>query len=210
MKSGNNLVSKRILQEIQKIRKNKERLIVTIDGTSGSGKSSISREVFKFINDEACLINGDSLLVNYRNRYKRLRKNPFNYEEFIVNGWFAKVTKKGILNALLNNSDSYNFIVKRNNKQKRINYDFNKKIIIIEGCFVSHDQNFGSISDLKVYLTMSKKDILQRRQNRKENLKKRQNNSSFTKLFDEVYKNYLKCYGIIKKSDLKIRMFYEN
>lgn len=93
MRTGNHLVIKRIVEAINQNKKKGERFIITIDGTSGVGKSTIAEEICSNYKNDCCLIKADTLLVGYGNRYRRMRVTPFDYEDYIVNNWFNKLTK---------------------------------------------------------------------------------------------------------------------
>jgi uridine kinase len=210
MKDPNKLVVKRIHEEIQKISKEKKgRIIVTLDGTSGVGKTSISARLKQKIKDNITVINGDSLLVSYRARYSRLNKNKNDPEEFYRNCWFNKKIKRNLRRVLQNNQNFYRYKLRRKKKERIFELELNKKIILIEGCFVSHKDNFGDLADIKILINMNKDDILKRRIERKETRKYTRNNGKFIEMFDKCFEHYMKKYNVIKKSDLRIFAFYK-
>jgi uridine kinase len=210
MRDPNKLITQRIIQEIQKLKKlNNDRIIITLDGTSATGKSSIANSLYKKMPKEVSVVHGDSMIVNYRIRYQRIMSGSKKTNKFYTSDWFNKNLKKGLKNAIRNKKPEYKFKLKRKAQKRNFEIDLTKKIIIIEGCFVSHYKNFGDLADLKVFIDMARKDIEARRVKRKEIRKFKKNNKKFVDKFDQFYKHYKENYKIIERSDLAIFAYYQ-
>lgn len=136
--------------------------IVGISGASGSGKTSVLRELLRnFTNDEVCLVSQDNY---YKPRHEQ------------------SADENGILNFDLPTSlDLEAYIrdialLKNGQKVIREEYTFNNKdktpqvftflpapVIIVEGLFLFHEKNLKSLFDLKVFIDVEDHIRLKRR-----------------------------------------------
>ena len=187
--------------------KNKENIVIAIDGDSASGKSTLALSLKTIYKDELAIIHIDdfylenkgnidmdniSSLVNGNINYKRLKEEVID-----------KLTNKDI------SSFSYSIFncktQQYNEKKERINKK-KKKIIIVEGSYSLNTNLLGKYFNYSIFLKFKDQKL------QKERIMKR-NPSNYEMFFSKwiiLEKNYQSHYDIVKKCDYLINVSENN
>jgi len=122
--------------------------IITIAGSSGVGKSTISKLIARMLGEEKCLlISGDDL-------HKWERKSPF-WEEYTHLNPEANDLDLGLLHLKRLKSNKsiqrriYNHSIGEFSEEKTL---FPKEFIIYEGLHALFDERVNNISDIKIFI----------------------------------------------------------
>lgn len=204
-KTGNDPVVFYIINYIEDILKNEklDKLVISIDGKSGTGKTSIAQRA-KELSKDIEVLRIDHAMYSA----SRIRKKHKNKEGDLV--FFYKenwINPNKINTALSSFIDNKNYKLKSVKKGKEV-FDLNlrKKILIIEGCFSSYFVKNSTVSYKRIYLYMDDKKIDERKKERRKKLNTRKSRSPIMDKFRKSYKHYFKKENLIDKSDLCIKM----
>lgn len=195
-----------IIKHIKKLDKNKK-LIVTIDGTTGCGKTSIAKRIAHLTSD-VTVLSADYFIYPYTKIIKNVEKFKKKPNNLYDKNWYDNDEIKDVVNAFLSNKKTYNYIPRRyeGDKKKKIKINLNKRILIVEGCFISHDRLLGKISDSKIFLSIDEKISKKRDLKRRLVIGLKRKSSELSSHFHSSYKYYVNEYKIPSKSDLHIKM----
>lgn len=222
---ANDNVVKHIIEKIkEKSDQNAGKIIVTIDGDSGCSKTSIARRIGEIMGDNAVSIVTADYFINPwseilkniseiksapQNLYEKYWYSVENIDEMVGNFLDAGINENNDKSRGLYRYESRRF--PDNKKIKReLSVNLKNKILIIEGCFISHEKILGDRSDLKIFLSLDKETLKNRREKRREVRKVKKNskhNDLVTGIFHSAFENYLGVYNPVSKSDLNINIY---
>ncbi len=189
---------KEFINKIKNWLNKEERLTIAIDGYSGTGKTTLLKELNKEFKDILAVYMDDFILPgDQRDKWIKKLKDKSEAYEF---HWYYYDKIKELVNEFKKQSKD-TFTVKRyrsnTDSYKTYNYDLTKKILIIEGIFLFHPKLFNNIFDKKVFLDIDLEEADKRRVVRE---KKRwgkdyfleDHPDSYTRIFKIAYRRYLK------------------
>lgn len=188
-----------------------KKLIVGIDGNSGTGKSSIATGVAKK-NKNLLLVHLDDFLKPAKERKEILQKAKYKPGVYQKN-WYDLKDFKNLIK-LLNNPGRKRILELKHHTQtpqkiKNKKYNLTKKIALVEGAFLHNTEMYGKIFDKIIFIELPQKVLNQRRikrfkirfpQGDQEKAKR------ISRYFDVAWKSYLKKYNPKKKSDVIIKI----
>ncbi len=205
MTKANDSVVKYIIKHIKKL-DSKKRLVITLDGISGCGKTSISKRVAELLKD-VTVLHADYFIYPYSKLVKKIEKFENNYSILYEKNWYETKNLLSVVNSFLKGTkNSYIYKPKRYTKNKEIEINLTNRILIVEGCFVSHDDLLGQISDSKIFLSLPKDSVVSRRKKRRIIRGLGEKRSLLSPHFHKAYKHYTEVYKISSKSNLHILM----
>ena len=192
-----------VKNKIDNLLKNKENIIIAIDGDSASGKTTLALSLKSIYKDKLAIIHIDDFYLENKgnidmNNISSLYDGNINYKRL----------KEEVIDKLLDkNISSFSYLVfncktqKYNDEKERINKKENK-IILVEGSYSQNIDKLGKYFDYSIFLKFDD-DTLQ-----KERIKKR-NASNFEMFFKKriiLEKNYQAHYDIVEKCDFLINV----
>ncbi|OHA06628.1 MAG: hypothetical protein A2934_00980 [Candidatus Sungbacteria bacterium RIFCSPLOWO2_01_FULL_47_10] len=173
-----------------------DKLIVGIDGTSGTGKTAIALDV-TFSRDDTSIISLDCFWNKKIGRryagWFNIKKIQSSTESFRKKNYGEKIIRW-----------------EHNKTERKLSIDFQKKILLIDGVFLCDTLLFPHIFDKVIYMTAREDDIERRRIYRME-LKKYSSYEIKEKqvqyaLFDSEWSAYLRKWSPEKNADAIIRL----
>lgn len=186
-----------IVPKIDNLLKNKDYIVIAIDGDSASGKSSLALSLFYYYKNEVNVIHIDDFyLANQGN----IDMNNIN-KMYDGNIDYNKL-KEEVINNLSKTTFSYSIFDCKNqvlNKEKVV---VNKKrIMIIEGSYSLNANKLGKYYDFSIFLKIDKSLQIERLKNRNKN-----NFNDFLNKWIVLEKNYQEHYKIEKNCDFLINV----
>lgn len=184
---------KKLLDYIKKIQKEKASLVISIDGKSGAGKTTLASLIAKNMPTNIIHMDDFFLLQDLRSK-KRLQEPGGNvhYERF----------KKEVIEHLKDKRFTYQKYSCKENKYVSNITIKQKHILIIEGSYALHPY-FGKYYDLAIFLDVDdleqKKRIIQRNG--------LDNANTFFKRWIPLENAYFLAFAISKKADLVMKNF---
>jgi uridine kinase len=203
---ANDYVVDFIIKRINKLEKqnNKNKIIISIDGESGCGKTSISKRIEEKMENKVVSVNADHYMKSSKEIIDFYSKNKQTPNLIYENGWYYKKDLDDLfVNFLENNNYSYTSM-RFKNKKKEINLNLDKKILVIDGCFISHPENSKDYIDMSVFISLPKKDIKDRRERRRVAKGLKKGGSKVSYVFDESFDFYVNRYKAPEKNDFNI------
>lgn len=186
-----------IVLKIDNLLKNKDYIVIAIDGDSASGKSSLALSLFYYYKNEVNVIHIDDFyLVNQgnidMNNINKMYDGNIDYNRL----------KEEVINNLSKTTFSYSIFDCKNqvlNKEKAV---VNKKrIMIIEGSYSLNASKLGKYYDFSIFLKIDKSLQIERLKNRNKN-----NFNDFLNKWIVLEKNYQEHYKIEKNCDFLINV----
>jgi uridine kinase len=151
-----------IINEINRLLKNKSRLIVAIDGMAASGKTTLAESLRKEFDAEVVHMD-DFFLQDYQRTQSRLNEigGNIDYERFISE----------ILNQITMKQEElrYNIYNCQTKSMKEVSLNLRRKVIIVEGAYALREE-FRKIYDFKVLITIDPSKQIERLKRRNINL----------------------------------------
>jgi uridine kinase len=136
--------------------------IVGISGASGSGKTSVLRELLRnFSNNEVCLVSQDNYYKN-RNLQKADENGILNFDlpdSLDLDAYIRDIVR--LHNGEIVTREEYTFNNK--NKESHILTFLPAPVIIVEGLFLFHEPQLKNLFDLKVFIDVEDHIRLKRR-----------------------------------------------
>lgn len=215
MTKANDRVAQHICDYLLSASRGKSKFIATIDGNSCIGKSAISKRVAQLSQNKIVILHAD-YFINPKSEILKYKNNISKDKSFFYkHAWF---NKKDLLEAVekfkkhkhkSGKSKYYQYYSKRytNKKRRMIRINLSKKILLVEGCFVSHGDALGKIADKKIFLSLDEINIILRRKKRRTAHKIKNIDRNFSRLFYDCYADYQKKEHPEKTSDIHIEMF---
>lgn len=182
---------KLIKNKIDEMLKNKDMVVVAIDGKSASGKTHLARNLKLLYNDDCFIFHMDDFYkMNNGNVNLLSHDGNINFEYL----------KENILDKLKEEAFTYSIFDCKNQKEIINNKYEKKKIIIIEGSYSLHP-SLGKYYDLSIYLDIDN-DFQDKR------LKRRNKNNylNFKNNWIVLENNYQDFYKINDSCDLAMKI----
>lgn len=189
------------------------KLIVGIDGYSGTGKTTIAQAISKSRSD-ALVVSFDDFLLPRRRR-ERLVKEATNKPKVVELHWYNvsavlklfklfKKGKSGVVSIPAFNPQSGRY-------DKKKNFDLRKKVLIVEGVFLYHPKLFKNVWNKKIFLLADRKQAALRRVARekerwKDEYISERHPDSWIRLFKIAYNNYTANFKPQTQADLLIKV----
>ena len=181
----------KIVKSIDDLRKNKEVVVVAIDGRAASGKTTAAFDVSNRLEDKAAVVHMDHFFLPFELRTAKRFETPgsnFHYERF----------KEEVL-PCLHSGKSFDYgkfdckIMDYAENIKIREYD----VIIVEGAYSLHPI-LGDYADLKIFLDVDAEEQMRRieKRNGVENAK------TFKERWIPLEEEYFKHYGIREKAHM--------
>lgn len=186
-----------IVPKIDNLLKNKDYIVIAIDGDSASGKSSLALSLFYYYKNEVNVIHIDDFyLANQGN----IDMNNIN-KMYDGNIDYNKL-KEEVINNLSKTTFSYSIFDCKNQVLKKEKVVVNKKrIMIIEGSYSLNANKLGKYYDFSIFLKIDKSLQIERLKNRNKN-----NFNDFLNKWIVLEKNYQEHYKIEKNCDFLINV----
>lgn len=186
-----------IVPKIDNLLKNKDYIVIAIDGDSASGKSSLALSLFYYYKNEVNIIHIDDFYLANQgnidmNNINKMYDGNIDYNRL----------KEEVINNLSKTTFSYSIFDCKNqvlNKEKVV---VNKKrIMIIEGSYSLNASKLGKYYDFSIFLKIDKSLQIERLKNRNKN-----NFNDFLNKWIVLEKNYQEHYKIEKNCDFLINV----
>lgn len=129
----------------------KKPILIGITGGTGSGKSTVTKEIFKFIDKEnIAVIEQDSYYkdqsdLSYEERIKTNYDHPFAFD----NDLLIKHLKE-LLNGQAIEKPSYDF--EKHNRKIETELIKPKEIVILEGILILSEKEIRNLLDIKIFV----------------------------------------------------------
>ncbi len=126
-------------------------ILIGITGGTGSGKSTVSREILRHIGEtDVCIIEQDSYYKDQSHlTFEEREKTNYDHPLAFDNDLLIKHLKD-----LLNNKPIekpiYDF--EQHNRKKETIKVYPKKIIILEGILILNDEEIRNLCDIKIFV----------------------------------------------------------
>lgn len=204
-------IARKINRSIKIWLKNRDKLIVALDGYAGSGKTTVANFIGKQ-NSQVLVIHLDDFIngLNYRRKIIKNEKDKSKAFEFY---WY----RYNLLEKLLKDFKSN----KKNIKVRTYNYEkndfsrekllpLNKKVLLVEGVFLFHPKHkISSMWDRTIYLDINfkkadKQRIAREKKKWGKNYIPESHPDNWTKYFKKAYRRYVKKYKPKLNKDLMI------
>lgn len=171
------------------------RILIGINGPSSSGKTSISKELKKNIEDEVIIINQDMF---YKNIDEKIDIKEYNFDEpssFEMDN-FIKLLKNIKNGEKKIKIPEYNYKISKRIKYNEINIEKNK-IFIIDGIFLFNNKEIRDLLNIKIYIDTDL-DICLIRRIERDVLERDRNIDSIIERYEKYvrygYKKYIEPY----------------
>lgn len=191
--------------------KNKDRIIIGIEGYSASKKTTIADCIAK-AHKQVVVVHLDDILKSSEQRIKMMHSAMDRSVIFELN-WYNYDLLNTIVQKFRHSTpftiDIYDYDLK---KTVIKNYNFKKQILIIEGIFLFHPEHeVSKIFDKRIYLDVDfeKADLRRDRREKKrwgKNYVDENHPNSFVKPYKEAYRRYYKTHHPEKLADLVIKI----
>lgn len=206
------IIAKKINKQIKTWQKNHNKLIVVIDGYSGSGKTTISNEIGKQ-NKDILIIHLDEFIKHWKDRKKMINNTKMKSKVFEYD-WYRYDELEKLIKAFKNGKESikiktYNYDKNKFNSGEVFN--LNKKVLLIDGIFLLHPKHeINKLWDKRIYLDVNFKEADKRRQMREKALFKdkympESSKNNWIKYFKIAYRRYIKKYNPEKIADMIVK-----
>ena len=206
------IIAKKINRQIKIWQKNHNKLIIAIDGYSGSGKTTISNEIGKQNND-VLIVHLDDFIKHWKDRKKMIDNTKMKSKVFEFN-WYRYDELEKLIKAFKGGKESikiktYNY--DKNDFNSGEVFNLNKKILVIDGIFLLHPKHeINKLWDKKIYLNVDFKKADKRRRTREKKLFKdkylpENSKDNWIKYFKVAYRRYIKRYNPEKIADITIK-----
>ena len=126
-------------------------IVIGITGGTGSGKSTVSKEIFKSIDEEnVVIIEQDSYYkdqshLTFKERKKTNYDHPFAFDnDLLIEHLNMLLEGKNIEKPIYNFED--------HNRQKETIPVYPKNIIILEGILILNDERIRDLLDIKIFV----------------------------------------------------------
>jgi len=183
---------------IGKWAKDKKKIIIGIEGSSGSGKSALSYSLNKIFK-KSIRLSTDLYIKKEKDLFLRCKKSKNAFDFFTKEYFDFKLLKKHLVkfkNA--KKGDSLIFYV----YGKKYKVDLTKQILFLDGVFLCHDREFSKLIDKKIFLVLDLKEIKIRRNLRVVQPGSKNKGINIAKRFDIAWKKYLELKMADKKSNI--------
>lgn len=207
-------IAKKINKIIKKCFSNKKKIVIGIDGYSGSGKTTVLEYLAKINNDVLPLFL-DDFIKHWLERKKMMDQTKNKSKIFELKWYRYREIEELILKFKKQKSDFYKTVIydyEKNDFTSIKKFDLSKKILIVEGIFLFHPKHkISKMWDKKIYLDIDFKTGDKRRIEREmkkwgERYVSDTHPDSYVAPFKRAYKKYLKKYKVKKEVDEIIKV----
>lgn len=212
-KSPNRKIVSAIVELIKKWEKEypDQKLIIGVDGSSGTGKSTISSEIAK--KKKVTLVQIDHFLTPWKKR-KKLLDTAKNKMMVYENHWYDLKEFRKLVNLFKDPKRKKVYLISHSNiypkkKKKKIKYNLNTKVLLVDGVFLLNKKIYGKIFDKTIFLEIPKKYLAQRRRIRyslNNRSGKYDSKNKYSQLFNKAWEDYLKRFNPARKSDVVVKI----
>ena len=211
----NEEIIKQINNKIILWSKEKDKLVVAIDGYTGLGKTTILKKLVE-VNPEIISVNRDDFLFSRQEIEERLNKSKDRSSVFEREVNDDKKIE-GLVNAFKNGEVSYSVFIRDSVSGKvevKKIFDLSKRIMVIEGVFMFHPElGLNKLWDKRIYLHGDVSRIDERRVKRE---KEKWGKDYFPETHPDSYfravttglKRYIDLYSPEEIADLVIKIDY--
>ena len=205
------IIAKNINKQIKTWQKNHSRLIVAIDGYSGSGKTTISDEIGKQ-NKDVLIVHLDAFIKYWKDRKEMIENTKTKSKVFEYN-WYRYYELEKLIKAFKGGKESVKiktYDYNKNDFNSGEIFNLNKKILVIDGIFLLHPKHeINKLWDKKIYLNVNFKEADKRRQIREKKLFKdkylpENSKDNWIRYFKIAYRRYIKKYNPEEIADVII------
>jgi len=204
-------IALKINRDINLWQKEKDRLIIGIEGYSASGKTTIAGCLAKE-NTNIEVIHLDDLLKSSEER-KTMMSSAKDRSKVFELEWYRYELLNEIVEKFKQSTefsvDVYDYDLK---KTVTNDYNFSKPILVIEGIFLFHPEHAVSkVFDKKIYLDVNfdradSRRVLREKKRWGEKYVNEDHPDSFVKAFKEAYRRYFDTHHPEKLADLVIKI----
>jgi uridine kinase len=162
--------AKILLSALKKWEQPNRKLIVGIDGYSGAGKTTLLKEVAEMDN-EVLIVSRDDFAYprgEFEAKFKNT-KTEADKVSILVNGTVNVQELTDFLNKYKRTDDSASCNLRgeiSGVKDALKEFDFSKKVLLLEGIFLFHHDHFSDIFDKKVFIDIDQELADRRRRER--------------------------------------------
>ncbi len=151
-------------EKIKEWVKGKDKLVVAIDGYTGVGKTTLLNNLVK-LNHDILPVHWDDFLMSDKEFEEKLKKDPERAKICKSSHTDHAKIEKLITIFRISNEPYCTNIFNPDTKEMDtpIEYDFSKKILIIDGVFMFHPKLLDHLWDKRIYLDGNINDIDRRR-----------------------------------------------
>jgi len=208
------LIARKINEKIKVWRKGHAKLVVAIDGYSGSGKTTAVDFIAKY-NSDVLAVHLDDFICHWKNRKEMIDKAQDKSQVFEYKWYRYDDLKKLINNFKIGGRKSIKFKIYDYNKNdfgSEKQFDLSKKILVIDGIFLFHPKHqINKLWDKTIYLDIDfgkadKKRITREKKKWGKNYISEDHPDNWTKYYKEAYFRYLKKYKIHKKCNMVFKV----
>jgi uridine kinase len=207
-----NSITEKVNKSIISWSRNKDKLVVGIDGYTGVGKTTLLKELSK-LNKNILPVNRDDFQIS-KVKFGKLYKNVKDRSRVFELEMNDSAKLKKLVDTFRKSNKPYKMktydgVTGKINIPKT--FDFSKKIMVVEGVFMFHPKLLNKIWDKRIYLKGNIKQIDKRRVARE---KKRWGKDYFPETHPDSYfrqviialKRYQRVYHPEKVADLVIKV----
>lgn len=129
----------------------KKPIVIGITGGTGSGKSTVSKEIFKSIDDKnVMIIEQDSYYkdqsnLSFDDRKKTNYDHPFAFDNDLLIEHLNMLIEGKVIEKPI-----YDF--EKHNRKKEIITVYPKDIVILEGILILYDERIRNLLDIKIFV----------------------------------------------------------
>lgn len=211
--AGPKEIAKKIDRMIKKWLPDRKKIVIAIDGYSGSGKTTVL-EYLARINSDVLPLFLDDFIEHWSRRKEMMSQTEDKSRVFELKWYRYREIEELILKFREQKEGFYRAIVydyERNDYGPVKEFDFSKRVLVVEGIFLFHPKHkISRMWDKKIYLDVSLEKGNQRRiQRETERWKERYipetHPDSYVSFFKQAYTRYLEKYKVENKADVVIK-----
>lgn len=208
-------IAHRINKVLQSILKDRNKLVVAIDGYAGSGKTTVTKSLKK-LNKNIEIVHLDDFIKHWKLRKKLIDtaiepSKIFEYQWYRYSDLEKLVRRFKKFKSGKSSHKVYDY-QKNDFYKKSKTYNLSKRILVIDGIFLLHgDHSINKLFDYKVYLDSKIQKADQRRIKRDKKEFGAQfihddHPGNWIKHYKQAYLNYIKNHKPQKNADMVFRV----
>ena len=201
-----------VVDSINEWRKEKHKIIIGIDGYSGVGKTTLLKGVNDEI-DDVLIVHRDDFIIERRDFDEKFQKSKDKVRTLEYGVVDVDELRK-FLNQYKSSNDIHEYKLrdeKTGKKEVAHKFDFSKQILIMEGVFLFHPNQFDDLFDRRIFLDADQESADERRRQRE---KERwgddyfpdTHTDSYFRLTKVAFNNYLKKYKPEERADIVLKV----
>lgn len=191
-----------------------KKIVVAIDGYSGSGKTAILEHLAR-INSDVLPLSLDDFIEHWSKRKKMMNQAKDKSRVFELRWYKYREIEELILKFRKQKDGFHRAVVydyERNDFGPIKEFDLSKRVLVVEGIFLFHPKHkISGMWDRKIYLDISFEEGDRRRVRREmekwgEQYVPETHSDSYVLAFKQAYKRYLGKYKVKNKVDAVIKV----